>query len=131
VQRVLEPVWNSLSRIGAGRAVASLYKKRRGTSIWRVGTKVEQVYFQWRQRVSNIGGQPPPSLLPQPKSNLLHFNLKIRHGGKIFNDFSKKSTDRKASSLHSKDNIYYNGSQFIETWQHQYLLRCNFTNASA
>ena len=51
---------------------------------------------------------------PQPKSNLVHFSLKIRHlVASFFNDFNKKSTDRKASSLHSKDNIYYNGSQFM------------------
>ena len=92
-----------------------------------------------RSRTLNPARGSGGALLAPPagsgsKSNLLHFSLKIRHlVAKILMILVKSQLTEKQvpGSLHSKDNIYYNVSQFIESWQHQYLLCCNFTNAPA
>ena len=76
---------------------------------------------------------PSGSGEPQPKSNLVHFSLKIRHLVAKFLMILVKSqlTEKQVVYIVNTIIIYYNRSQFIGSWQHQYLLRCNFTNASA
>jgi len=61
---------------------------------------------------------------PQPKSNLVHFSLKIWHlVAKILMILAKSQLTEKLVVY--TVNTIFTISQFIESWQHQYLLRCN------
>ena len=60
---------------------------------------------------------PPVGSGAEPSRNRIQRILALKSG--IWWQIFLMILVKKVNSLHSKDNMYYNGSQFIESWQHQ------------